>query len=357
MKDLVANKPRTEEDEEIRMYPRLDFNNALAYLGASISIMPLSMYKRLGMGKLEPINMVIEMADNTKCTPKGIVENLLVKIDKFIFLVDFVILDMVEDFRIPIILGRPLLATTHAKSIFSLCYLFRKSFSLTAMENKNPIRTLGDYSKPSHEGYRNTIELLNGKNVVPLRSDTIRLVQNGSSFHGLRSEDPNQHLKNFLKLVDSLDLDVANRERTRLRLFQFAIRDPANVPSIFDHRLIELKNQAQRLMEAHLAPKTPVQVHKIASSCEICSGPHDTQYCMKNPEQAFVEYASSRTDEAREHTESVYFRNEDDKRRGVEYVMNKILGFYNECLELGPEYLTGLEECEVIFDEKKLWSF
>ncbi|GJW57996.1 hypothetical protein Tco_0104727 [Tanacetum coccineum] len=43
--------------------------------------------------------------------------------------------------------------------------------------------------------------------MVPLRSDTIRLVQNGCSFHGLRSEDPNQHLKDFLKLVDSLDLD------------------------------------------------------------------------------------------------------------------------------------------------------
>ncbi|GJV48820.1 MAK10-like protein [Tanacetum coccineum] len=75
------------------------------------------------------------------------------------------------------------------------------------MGDENPIRTLGDYSKPSHEGYRNTIELPVGNNVVPLRSDTIRLVQNGCSFHGLRSEDPNQHLKDFLKLVDSLDLD------------------------------------------------------------------------------------------------------------------------------------------------------
>ncbi|GJX43460.1 hypothetical protein Tco_0260136 [Tanacetum coccineum] len=74
------------------------------------------------------------------------------------------------------------------------------------MGDKNPIRTLGDYSKPSHKGYRNTIKLLEGNNVVPLRSDTIRLVQNGCSFHGLRSEDPNQHLKDFLKLVDSLDL-------------------------------------------------------------------------------------------------------------------------------------------------------
>ncbi|GKD05843.1 zinc finger, CCHC-type containing protein [Tanacetum coccineum] len=73
----------------------------------------------------------------------------------------------------------------------------------------------------------NTIELLVGNNVVPLRSDTIRLVQNGYSFHGLRSEDPNQHLKDFLKLVDSLDLDGENRERTRLCLFQFSLRDQA----------------------------------------------------------------------------------------------------------------------------------
>ncbi|GJV31711.1 hypothetical protein Tco_1392111 [Tanacetum coccineum] len=82
------------------------------------------------------------------------------------------------------------------------------------MGDANPIRTLGDYSKPSHEGYRNTIELPLGNNVVPLRSDTIRLVQNGCSFHGLWSEDPNQHLKDFLKLLDSLDLDGENREIT-----------------------------------------------------------------------------------------------------------------------------------------------
>ncbi|GJW73914.1 hypothetical protein Tco_0133284 [Tanacetum coccineum] len=96
------------------------------------------------------------------------------------------------------------------------------------MGDENPIRTLGDYSRPSHEGYRNTIKLPEGNNVVPLRSDTIRLVQNRCSFHGLRFEDPNQHLKDFLKLVDSLDLDGENRERTRLRLFQFSLRDQAS---------------------------------------------------------------------------------------------------------------------------------
>ncbi|GJZ48649.1 hypothetical protein Tco_0602481 [Tanacetum coccineum] len=84
------------------------------------------------------------------------------------------------------------------------------------MGDENPIRTLRDYSKPCHKGYRNTIELPIRNNVVPLRSDTIRLVQNGCSFQGLRSEDPNQHLKDFLKLVDSVDLDGENKKRTRL---------------------------------------------------------------------------------------------------------------------------------------------
>ncbi|GJY08648.1 zinc finger, CCHC-type containing protein [Tanacetum coccineum] len=70
------------------------------------------------------------------------------------------------------------------------------------MGDANPILTLRDYSKSSHEGYRNTIEILEGNNV-----------------------DPNQHLKDFLKLVDSLNLNVANKERTRLCLFQFSLRD------------------------------------------------------------------------------------------------------------------------------------
>ncbi|GJY29912.1 hypothetical protein Tco_0405679 [Tanacetum coccineum] len=64
--------------------------------------------------------------------------------------------------------------------------------------------------------------------------------------------------------------------------------------ALYDHE----KNQVQCLMEAHLAPKPSIQVNKIASSCEICGGTHDTQYCMENTEQAFIDYASFRTDEA-----------------------------------------------------------
>ncbi|GJX97655.1 hypothetical protein Tco_0353453 [Tanacetum coccineum] len=63
-----------------------------------------------------------------------------------------------------------------------------------------------------------------------------------------------------------------------------AIALPQDVPSTSDRRLIELENQVQRLMEAHLALTQPTQVNKITTSCEICSGPHDTQYCMEDPE-------------------------------------------------------------------------
>ncbi|GJY63339.1 hypothetical protein Tco_0464799 [Tanacetum coccineum] len=73
---------------------------------------------------------------------------------------------------------------------------------------------------------------------------------------------------------------------------------PQDVPSTSDRRLIELENQVQRLMEAHLVPKQPVQVNKITSLCEICSGPHDTQYCIEILKQAFIDYTSSRIDEA-----------------------------------------------------------
>nr|GEV60075.1 hypothetical protein [Tanacetum cinerariifolium] len=82
------------------------------------------------------------------------------------------------------------------------------------MRDENLIRTLGDYSKPSHGGYKNTIELPVGNNVVPLRSDTIRLRQNGCSFHGLRSEDPNQHLKDFWKRI-RLKRDKSEQNRIK----------------------------------------------------------------------------------------------------------------------------------------------
>nr|GEU90223.1 retrotransposon Orf1 [Tanacetum cinerariifolium] len=80
---------------------------------------------------------------------------------------------------------------------------------------------------------------------------------------------------------------------------EFAKTLSQDVSSTSDHRLIKLENQVQRLMKAHLALTQPPQVNKVTTSCEICSGPHDTHYCVKDSKEAFFEYASSCTDEVR----------------------------------------------------------
>ncbi|GKD69471.1 reverse transcriptase domain-containing protein, partial [Tanacetum coccineum] len=93
----------------------LCFNKALANLDASISVIPFSTYTNLGLGKLAPTKLIVELADRTMKHPKGIAENVLVGIDKFIFPVDFIVLDMPRDIKTPLILGRPFLSTDQAK--------------------------------------------------------------------------------------------------------------------------------------------------------------------------------------------------------------------------------------------------
>ncbi|GJX41726.1 putative nucleotidyltransferase, ribonuclease H [Tanacetum coccineum] len=89
----------------------LHINNALADLGANISLMPYTMYEKLSLREPKPTRMSLELADRSIQYPWGIAENVLIKIDKFILPIDFVILDMWEDSKILIILGRPFLAT------------------------------------------------------------------------------------------------------------------------------------------------------------------------------------------------------------------------------------------------------
>ena len=87
------------------------FEKALCDLGASIDLMPLSIFRRLGLGEAHPTTVTLQLADRSLKHPRGVIEDVLVKVDKFIFLEDFIVLDMEEDKEIPIILGRPFLAT------------------------------------------------------------------------------------------------------------------------------------------------------------------------------------------------------------------------------------------------------
>ena len=91
-----------------------DFKKALCDSGASINLMPLSMVQRLSLGELTPTTITLQMADRSMAQPESILEDVLVKVGKFIFLVDFVVMKMEEDNQVPLLLGRPFLATRAA---------------------------------------------------------------------------------------------------------------------------------------------------------------------------------------------------------------------------------------------------
>ncbi|GJQ95881.1 DNA-directed DNA polymerase [Tanacetum coccineum] len=173
LKGLLTNKARLEEACKITMNERcsavllnklpskekdpgsftipcdigqLHIDNALADLGASISLMPYTMYKKLGLGEPKATRMSLELADRSIQYPRGIIKNVLIKVDKFILPIDFVILDMPEDSRVPIILGRPFLATARA-----MIDVFNKKITLRGTTKRNDVKREHLYSANANE--------------------------------------------------------------------------------------------------------------------------------------------------------------------------------------------------------------
>ncbi|XP_049358801.1 uncharacterized protein LOC125823463 [Solanum verrucosum] len=93
---------------------KMHFARALCDLGDNINLMPLLIYKKMGLGAPKPIAMCLLMADRTVKNPIGVLQDVLVKVESFIFSANFVILDCEVNFEVPIILGRPFLATERA---------------------------------------------------------------------------------------------------------------------------------------------------------------------------------------------------------------------------------------------------
>ena len=95
-----------------------EFGQALLDLGASVNLIPYSIYLQLGLGEIKPTSVVLQLADHSIRTLRGVVEDILLQIDKFYYPVGFLILDtqsvVKTDAKIPLILGRPFLATANA---------------------------------------------------------------------------------------------------------------------------------------------------------------------------------------------------------------------------------------------------
>ncbi|GKB13202.1 DNA-directed DNA polymerase [Tanacetum coccineum] len=126
LKQLHINLPFIEALAQMPKYAKF-----LKDLGASISLMPYTMYEKLGLGEPKATRMSLELADRSIQYPRGIIENVLIKVDNFVLLIDFVILDMPKDSRVPIILRRPFLATARA-----MIDVFNKKITLRVRDDE-----------------------------------------------------------------------------------------------------------------------------------------------------------------------------------------------------------------------------
>nr|GEV02783.1 reverse transcriptase domain-containing protein [Tanacetum cinerariifolium] len=134
---------------------------ALANLGASINLMPLSVWKELGLPELIPTRMTLELANRAICTPAGIARDVFVPVGKFTFLADFVIVDYESDPRVPLILGRPFLRTARA-----LIDVHGEEMILCDDDERLTLNMKHDTSSYSNQPQRELVNLINIFNVL-----------------------------------------------------------------------------------------------------------------------------------------------------------------------------------------------
>nr|GEZ38947.1 reverse transcriptase domain-containing protein [Tanacetum cinerariifolium] len=139
---------------------------ALADLGASINLIPLSVWKKLGLPDLIPTRMTLELANRAICTPDGIARDVFVPVGKFTFPSDFVVVDYESDPRVPFILGRPFLRTACA-----LIDVHGEEMILRDEDERLTLNMKHDTASYSNHPHRESVNLINIFNISSEDSD------------------------------------------------------------------------------------------------------------------------------------------------------------------------------------------
>ncbi|XP_070025777.1 uncharacterized protein [Nicotiana sylvestris] len=207
-----------------------NFAKALCDLGVSINLIHYSMFKTLGIGQLRPTSMRLQMVDRTMKMPLGIIDDVLVRVDKFILPADFVILDCDVDYEVLIILGRPFLATGKALSNSTEVCSFVDLITEVIVDYTSSMINVEDPLE---------VVLLN----LDVNEDEGR-VECINVLHGMVS---------YSYEPRKLSLDLENR------------KTPPTKPSIEEHPILELKPLPSHLRYEFLGPSSTLPV--ILSFC------------------------------------------------------------------------------------------
>ncbi|GJU59653.1 reverse transcriptase domain-containing protein [Tanacetum coccineum] len=251
------------------------FDKALVDLGASVGVMPFSTYTNLGLGILSHTELNIELADRTIKQPRGIAENVLVRIGKFIFPIDFIILYIPEDDDVPLILGRPFLSTANSKievfkrkitlrvgftiiddddmtkdvalgmkfcKKYASCQMIMKKFALgdkyerimeiifiRASRLKKELQEI--MAKSIYEGMEKApnetiISITSNEITIELSKEVLVKLQE-NTYHGTLNEDVVEHIAKVLEMVDLIYAPGMDSHQLRMKVFPLSLAGDA----------------------------------------------------------------------------------------------------------------------------------
>nr|GEV49437.1 hypothetical protein [Tanacetum cinerariifolium] len=306
----------------------LCFNKALADLGASVNVMPFLTYTKLGLGELAPTKLIVELADRTVKHPKGIAKNVLVRVDKFVFPVDFIILDMPEDIKTPLIIGRPFLSNTHSK-----IDVFKRKITLNVGNNQ----VLFKKARLMREALILNISL------DPLYEDYIEL------------NDLNEPLELKRNQVDDLEptikegevVDEPMMDIVTTRYDDEMIDELDEYPSYYDfdrkiyidfvENMVAYRDDGMGdiIIGRPFYRKACVKTRQFDGMITIYKENDIVTYQMVRSHLRFKHLTNTQCNKMR----SLLKVSAQDELKGISHPYQKLKGFYKEVLNLGSEYV------------------
>ncbi|GJW75498.1 retrovirus-related pol polyprotein from transposon TNT 1-94 [Tanacetum coccineum] len=323
------------------------FDNALVDLGASVSVMTLSTYLNLGLGELAHTRLTVELADRTVKNPKGIAKNVLVGIGKFTFPIDFIILDMPEDVKVPLILERPFLSTTHAK-----IDVYKRKITLRVGEETIIFKSVTPASSIIKRVYmlslRKRMELdlearLMGETLAlnrlldPFSEDYIELNDLNEPFELRRNQGDD--------LMPTIEEgEVIEEFRTRDENLDTGIDDypsycdddkKIHIDFLEDMDAYRDNEMGDIIFGEPFLREVGIKTKRFEGIITLYNGDNEVTYQMVRSHPKFKHH----TNEQCNKIPPLLKVSEKDKINGISHAYQKLKGFYKEVLNLGPDFI------------------
>ncbi|GJW24950.1 hypothetical protein Tco_0038761 [Tanacetum coccineum] len=331
------------------------FDNALVDLGASVSVMPLLTYLNLGLGELAHTRLTVELADRTVKYPKGIAENVLVGIGKFTFPVDLIILDMPEDIKVPLILGRPFLSTAWSK-----IDVYKRKITLRVGEEKIIFKSVKPASSLIRRVYmlslRERIELdlearLMGETLVlnrsldPFLEDYIELNDLNEPIELKRNQgddlmptiEKGEAIEEFRTRDEDLDTGINDYPRVVMNVPTFV----GTFSVVSDFAVLENMNAYRDEGMGNVIVGEPflrevgIKAKRFEGIITLYKNDDEVTYQMMRSHPRFKNH----TNEQCNKISPLLKVSEKDEKNGISHAYQKLKGFYKGALNLGPDYI------------------